>query len=254
MHEGATLFSRSQARAYDAWCMHELGIPGLLLMECAAIGIAREVMRMWEGGAGPSPLVVAACGPGQNGGDGYAAVRHLHSAGMDAVALETAPPPLGTDAALQHRLATRIGLVRPFADAMTGIERLAATRRIVVLDALFGTGLDRPLCGVDAVRVLWIRSMRERGAKVVAVDIPSGMDADTGAAPGGTCVEADLTVTMVAPKVGMASPAAARFTGAVISVPIGGPPPESFLNQVRAADAARSPTQPDAQARSAANA
>ena len=228
MPDGTTLLSRSQARAYDAWCMHDLGIPGLLLMESAAIGIAREAMRAWPAGPAPAPLFVAVCGPGQNGGDGFAAIRHLHSAGADAVALETASPRPGTDAAVQHRLATGLGLVRPFADAVAGIEPLASTRRIVVLDALFGTGLDRPLSGLDAVRVMWIRSMRERGAKVVAVDIPSGMDADTGEALGGICVEADVTVTMVAPKRGMASPSAARVTGAVVVVPIGGPPAARF--------------------------
>ena len=228
MPEAGPLFSRAQARAYDAWCMRELGIPGMLLMECAARGIAAEATRAWPPGAGPGPLFVAVCGPGQNGGDGYAAVRHLHSGGADAIALETSAPRAGTDAALQHQLASRLGLVRPFAAAIADIERTAATRRVVVIDALYGTGLDRPLAGIDAVRVSWINSMRERGAKVVAVDIPSGMDCDSGEALGGICVEADVTVTMVAPKAGMRNPAAARRVGTVVTVPIGGPPAAQF--------------------------
>jgi hydroxyethylthiazole kinase-like uncharacterized protein yjeF len=228
MPDGSTLFSRSQARAYDAWCMRELGIPGILLMECAAVAIASEAVRAWPAGGGSGPLFVAMCGPGQNGGDGYAAIRHLHSAGMDAVALETAPPSAGTDAALQHGLASRLGLVRSLAAGIPDVERAAASRRLVIIDALFGTGLDRPLAGPDAASVKWINSMRTRGAKVIAVDIPSGMDCDTGEARGGICVEADLTVTMVAPKLGMASPSAARFVGTVVTVPIGGPPAEQF--------------------------
>jgi len=228
MPEGAIRFSRSRARAYDAWCMRELGIPGILLMETAAAGIAAESARAWPAGEGAPPLFVGVCGPGHNGGDGYAAIRHLHSRGAEAIALETLAPRVDTDAALQHRIATRLGLVRSFAAATPQIECAAATRRIVIIDALFGTGLDRPLAGLDAVRVNWINSMRSRGAKVVAVDIPSGMECDTGEALGGTCVEADITVTMVAPKAGMANPAAARLLGTVVAVPIGGPPPAPF--------------------------
>jgi NAD(P)H-hydrate epimerase len=250
MQEGTTLFSRSQARAYDAHCMADLGIPGILLMECAAHGIAQASASAASAGAGAPPLFVAVCGPGQNGGDGYAAIRHLHSAGMDAVALGTAPPRAGTDAQLQHRLAVRLGLVHPYASAAGRIEADAATRRTVVIDALFGIGLDRPLAGQDAVRVLWIGSMRERGATVVAVDIPSGMDCDTGDALGGVCVEADITVTMVAPKLGMANPAAARRVGTVIAVPIGGPPAAKFLSEATH----RRPADPDGQAQSAASA
>ncbi|MBU3728517.1 MAG: NAD(P)H-hydrate epimerase [Phycisphaerales bacterium] len=249
-----TVLSRSQARAYDAWCTRELGIPGLLLMECAAIGIATEAKRVWERGAGPAPLFVAVCGPGQNGGDGYAAIRHLHSAGEEALALGTAPPPQGSDAAIQHQLAVRLGLVRPFADAAAVIEPLAAARRVVVLDALFGTGLDRPISGVDAVRVLWIRSMRERGARVVAVDIPSGMDCDSGAALGTAGVEADLTVTMVAPKAGMALPAAAQRVGTVVVVPIGGPPVAQFLAHTDDRHTRQRIGHPGAQAQPGANA
>jgi len=250
MHEGATLFTRAQARAYDAHCMADLGIPGILLMECAAFGIAAAAMRAASAGAGLPPRFVAVCGPGQNGGDGYATIRHLHSAGMDAVALETAPPRARTDAELEHRLASRLGLVQPYALAVAGIEADAAVRRTVVIDALFGTGLDRPLAGHDAVRALWIGSMRTRGAIVIAVDIPSGMDCDTGEALGDVCVEADITVTMVAPKRGMANPAAARRVGTVTSVPIGGPPAETFLRTAGIEHDA----QPVAQARSAANA
>jgi NAD(P)H-hydrate epimerase len=250
MHEGSTLFSRAQARAYDAHCIADLGIPGILLMECAAHGIAAAAMRAASAGAGQAPLFVAVCGPGQNGGDGYAAIRHLHSAGMDALALETLPPRAGTDAQLEHGMAARLGLVQPFAQAVARIEADAQARRTVVIDALFGTGLDRPLSGHDAVRVHWISSMRERGATVVAVDIPSGMDCDTGEALGGVCVEADITVTMVAPKLGMANPAAARRAGTVVSVPIGGPPVWTFLAGIGHDRAA----QPHAQARSAASA
>jgi NAD(P)H-hydrate epimerase len=250
MHEGRTLFSRDQARAYDAHCIAHLGIPGILLMECAACGIAAAAMRAASAGAGAAPLFVAVCGPGQNGGDGYAAVRHLHSAGMDAVALETSSPRAGTDAELEHRLASRLGLVQPYASAASRIETGAATRRTVMIDALFGIGLDRPVAGHDAVRVLWIASMRERGATVIAVDLPSGMDCDTGEALGGVCVEADITVTMVAPKLGMANPAAARRLGTVIPVPIGGPPAGTFLSR----HGMPRDAQPGTQAQSAASA
>lgn len=228
MPRDGTLFSRAQARAYDAHCTQTLGIPGAMLMQCAAHGVAVEAMRACSAGAGPPPLFVAVCGPGQNGGDGFSATRLLHSHGMDAVALETSAPRHGSDAAREYALASRLGLVQPFEALAAGVERELPTRRVAVIDALFGTGLDRPLAGLDAVRVLWINAMRERGATVIAIDIPSGLDADTGETLGGTCVNADITVTMVAPKAGMANPAAARSTGTVIAVPIGGPPAAQF--------------------------
>ena len=122
-----------------------------------------------------------------------------------------------------------MGLVRPFAEGSLWAESLVQRRRTVVIDALYGTGLDRPLEGLDAVRVLWIASMRDRGATVLAADVPSGMDCDSGEALGSVAVEADVTVTMVAPKAGMANPRSARLTGRVVPVPIGGPPLASVL-------------------------
>ncbi|MFM7051996.1 MAG: NAD(P)H-hydrate epimerase [Planctomycetota bacterium] len=207
-------FTREAARAYDAHCMRDLGIAGLELMENAARGCTRIAREMVADRAAPRVLV--ACGAGQNGGDGYAVARMLHEAGVACEIVHLGAPDAASDAGIMRRLATESQVVmRPFDPAMR------FTRPDLVVDALFGTGLDRPLAGNALAFVRWINAL---GAPVLSVDLPSGMDCDTGR-PLPECVRATVTATMVAPKLGFAAPHAARETGRVEVVPIGGPAP-----------------------------
>lgn len=207
----AIVLSRNEAVRYDQHCMRDLGIAGIALMERAARGCAELALAMAATGQ-----VVVACGPGQNGGDGYAIARMLNEAGRAVTVVALGAPRAGTDAAaMRARLA---GVpVLPFA---RGLE---VGRPALVVDALFGTGLDRRLEGdaLDAVR--WINAL---AAPVLSVDLPSGLDCDLGV-PLPECVRAAVTATMVAPKLGFAQ--AAEWTGRVEVVPIGGPDPAEWM-------------------------
>jgi NAD(P)H-hydrate epimerase len=213
----AIAFTCAQARAHDAHCMRALGLPGIVLMENAAIGCAQLALRMLPRGQHGRALVL--CGPGQNGGDGHAIARHLRNAGCHVQVLELAPPRDGTDAATMRGIAVAMGIP---------VQAFEPNRPLppcdLIVDALFGTGLDRPLMGRDLAAV---HAINVAARPVLSVDLPSGMHGDTGA-PMPECVHATLTATMVAPKVGFAAPGAAERLGRVEIVGIGGPPPAAL--------------------------
>jgi len=211
--------TRDAARRLDAAAQERFGIPSLLLMENAASGICRELVDMGETGR-----VLIVCGPGNNGGDGIALARHLDGAGVDAfVALTAAPRDDVGDAATNLRILERMAVDVIDASEDDAVERLsAAGEASVIVDALFGTGLTRPIEGRMAEIVRWINDRAGEGARVVSIDIPSGLDADTGEAAG-VVVRADATVTMVAPKVGFDALEAQAWLGEVRVVGIGTP-------------------------------
>ena len=161
------------------------GVASLELMENAGRAVARAVMERWS----PRPLVVLA-GPGNNGGDGFVAARHLAEAGWPVrVALAAAREALKGDAAVMAgRWAGETA--RAGADALEG--------RALAIDALFGAGLSRPVEG--PVGDL-IAALNASGVPIVAVDIPSGIDGATGAVRG-SAVRAALTVTFFRKKPG----------------------------------------------------
>ena len=209
-------FTRADAVRYDRHCMQDLGMPGIVLMERAARGCSDAALAMAEGGS-----VVVACGPGQNGGDGYAIARMLHEAGRAVTVVALGAPRAGTDAAVMRARLSGVGVL-PFA------RGLDVGRPALVVDALFGTGLDRPLEGDARDAVLWINAL---GAPVLSVDLPSGLDCDLGV-PLPECVRATVTATMVAPKCGF--DAGSRWVGHVRVIPLGGPDPDAWIASVRA--------------------
>ncbi len=162
------------------------GLDGYRLMEAAGAALAACVLRHYA--SFRNALVL--CGPGNNGGDGYVAARHLRAAGM-AVTVQSLLDPikLSGDAALAR-------------DDWSGpIEALATagmTENTIVVDALFGGGLDRPIAGVAADTIAAINGA---GLPVVAADLPSGISGSSGTVLG-TALEAAHTVTFVAPKPG----------------------------------------------------
>lgn len=187
-------FTRADARAYDRHCMQELGIPGVVLMERAAAGCAAVARELLAGRA--DARVVVVCGSGQNGGDGYEVARLLARDGHAVRVVALGEPRADTDASVMRARAIGAGIpVEPYStDVLRGPVDL-------VIDALFGTGLDRPLEGDARAAVEAINRLGAAGAKVLAIDLPSGLDCDTGdELP--VCVRADATATMVAPKKG----------------------------------------------------
>lgn len=190
----ATLIAvtRAQMREIDRLAIEEYGIPSLALMENAGVAVAREVEALG------AHRVLVVCGAGNNGGDGYVAARHLANHGV-LVQILAAAEPKG-DAAIMARPARRLCGTVGSPDA--------------IVDALFGTGLTRPIEGD------WIARINGAGVPVVAADIPSGLDADTGL-PLGDAVRATVTVTMGLPKVGFAR--ATAYVGRVVVADIGFP-------------------------------
>jgi NAD(P)H-hydrate epimerase len=210
--------TRNQVRAIDRRAIDEFGVPGVVLMENAGRGAAEVLLSLGARGA-----VVICCGKGNNGGDGFVIARHLDNRSVPVrVLLFADPATLSGDAALNHGILRRSGMVidvraGPAIDEDALRQELAAAEWIV--DALFGTGLT------GAVRPPFdrvIAAVNASGAKVLAVDIPSGLDCDTGQ-PLGPTVRAQHTVTFVAEKKGFANPAAREWTGVVHVADIGAP-------------------------------
>lgn len=224
-------------RELDRHTIEDLGIPGALLMECAGRVVAEAVREV----AAPGAPVTVLCGGGNNGGDGFVAARHLHLLGVPVrVACLSDPQRLRGDAADNWRRARAVGV--PVAP-----ERWRLDPGSVVVDALLGTGLDRDVEGTAAS---WIRRLNQArpGCRVVAVDLPSGLHADTGAVLG-VAVEADVTVTLGLPKLGLALEPGRSLAGRVRVGRIGiadeapGVVPEGEL-WTAAAAAARLPERP----------
>jgi NAD(P)H-hydrate epimerase len=217
--EGRTvLLSRDQVRAIDRRAIDEFGVPGVVLMENAGRGAAEVLLSL--GARGP---VVVCCGKGNNGGDGFVVARHLDNRAIPVrVLLFARPKELAGDAALNYEIVRRSGIAIDVrggqaVDGEAMRKQLAAAEWVV--DALFGTGLSGavrpPFDGV-------IAAVNTSGAKVLAVDIPSGLDCETGE-PLGPTVRANHTVTFVAMKKGFAQPAAREWIGEVHVVDIGAP-------------------------------
>jgi len=212
--------TRSQARRIDAVAMEHYGVPGLILMENAGRECARIAVEMLGEPAGKK--VVVLCGNGNNGGDGFVIARHLTNAGADVrvALLADAEKLLARQDDAATNLAILLKSAVPVHEVMLKKEVAAAVQGAeLIVDALLGTGphtkLRPPLPST-------IEVVNNSGARVLAVDVPSGLDCDTGK-PLGLAVSAEQTVTFVFTKTGFLQPGASSYTGAVKVVPIGVP-------------------------------
>lgn len=204
--------SRQQVREVDRRAIEEFGIPGIVLMENAARGVADVAQRMLCGGA--KALIL--CGGGNNGGDALAAARHLHIRGVQVQLMLTTDPQRYRGDALVNWNITR-AMKLPWRSAEAGLIRQADAD--LILDGIFGTGLIQPpRPPFDEL----VSAVEKSGRPVLAIDLPSGLDCDTGM-PLGSCIRATTTVTFVAEKLGFSNPAAQQYTGKVIVVDIGCP-------------------------------
>ncbi len=209
------LVTAAEMRALDRHTIDTLGVPGALLMESAGRAVAEAVLELLP----PGGEVVAVCGAGNNGGDGLVAARHLVLLGVSVrVALIGDPAALRGDAAANLARARAAGV--PIGDAS-----FDATPGSVLVDAVFGTGLTRRVEGAPAAALRRLRAAGET-CHVVAVDLPSGLDADTGQ-PQGDVPPADVTVCLGLPKVGLALEPGRSLAGAirVARIGIGGSAP-----------------------------
>ncbi|MBX3353732.1 MAG: NAD(P)H-hydrate epimerase [Phycisphaeraceae bacterium] len=226
------VFDRAGVRAVDRAAIEELDLPGVALMENAAATLAQVSDEMLTARGAPADaraLILA--GPGNNGGDGFAAARRLRNAGRTVI-VATLGEPRDADSDASINLRVLRGLRAPAVEihaiharptrALDAIVD-APGEPMIVIDAMLGTGLDRTLADpfLDAVR--WLNALRaRRGTLVVAADIPTGLDADTGETLG-DAVRADATVTFAGLKAGFLAPGARAFLGEVTVADIGAP-------------------------------
>ncbi len=215
------VMSRDQVRSVDRWAIEEIGLPGIALMENAGRSCAGFIMDRL--GHKTTRGICIFCGAGNNGGDGYVIARHLRNAGyVVCVVLCADREKVRGDARINLDVLGALGAdVRELdpggADVRALVTALAQGADIVV-DALFGTGLQGPL-REDYRRL--VEAINGLKVPVLAVDIPSGLDCDTGQ-PLGAAIRADWTVTFVAMKKGFTvSAEAAQYTGQVHVASIG---------------------------------
>ncbi|MFA5259880.1 MAG: NAD(P)H-hydrate epimerase [Candidatus Omnitrophota bacterium] len=207
-----------QIQALDRKAIERCGVPSLALMENAGKAVASEALRLMKTIA--RPRVVVVCGLGNNAGDGFVAARHLLNAGVALhVFVVGSVSQLKNDAAVYSRVLKNCGCRLAEIRSVTAGFKRELQNADLVIDAIFGVGLNRDITGLFAEVIPVLNESRK---KILAVDIPSGLDGTTGAVYG-ACVKAYQTVTFSVMKKGFLNKAAARWTGRVIVADIGIP-------------------------------
>jgi hydroxyethylthiazole kinase-like uncharacterized protein yjeF len=217
------VLSTEQMRAFDRFAIERCSVPGLLLMENAGRGAAEIIGARLAPGA----RVLVACGSGNNGGDGFVVARHLLAAGHAVrVVLFAKEDQLTPDAranwAAWRGVGGEVEVCATEAELPRFEQELAASD--AVIDALFGTGLARDVSGRFRVAIERINQhgLSQQGVPVFALDIPSGLNADTGLALG-VAIKASLTVTFGHYKLGLLTSKAPDYTGELALVGLGVP-------------------------------
>jgi ADP-dependent NAD(P)H-hydrate dehydratase / NAD(P)H-hydrate epimerase len=208
----AGLFSAAEVRELDRRAIEHCGLPGYELMTRAGHATLNALRRRWPA----ARSIVVLCGPGNNGGDGYVVARIARAQGLRVHVVALADPGgLQGDARRAHDEFVAAG------GQLEAWQPSVVRAGDVVVDAIFGTGLTRDVSGLAAE---CIRAINEAGRPVVAVDIPSGLHADTGHVLG-CAVRADLTVTFIGRKVGCHLGAGPDHAGKILfddlAVPLG---------------------------------
>jgi len=202
------VISPARAGELDRTMIETYGIPGLILMEQAATAVANHAETLAQGGK-----ILVICGKGNNGGDGWAAARILMTRGYE-VCVGTVTTEYNGDAEANFRYFQRSGKFDLLKENTDFFKKHADAA--VIIDALFGTGLSREPSGIYAEI---INSINAHPAKVISVDIPSGVFGSDGFAK--TAVNADITVTFQYPKIGHYLFPGREHTGKLVIAPIG---------------------------------
>lgn len=230
------LYSTAEMVSVDQHAINALGIPGVVLMENAGRACA-QILEEQLSECFPGPVLVVA-GKGNNGGDGYVVARILADHGWQVATLVLAPQEaISGDAATMLDILRNCGGDVCFIQDDALLEQgVGALRPKVVVDAIFGTGLQAAVRGLAATAIGLINKLP---AKVLAVDIPSGVDASSGQICG-CAVTADLTVSFDHPKIGHVSQPGAVCVGELQIVDIGIPSgnrPSNLAPQAQLIDA-----------------
>jgi len=214
-----SVLTRQQVRDVDAWAINEMGIPGIVLMENAGRNCAEIVAAELKNCGGSKVCIF--CGTGNNGGDGFVIARHLKNAGFDVIIILCGQASkIKGDAAINYKIAVNMKIsIREFIPALGNLKdvEFLAGNCDVIVDAIFGTGLSGELAAGFAELINAINLLNK---PVIAVDIPSGLDCDTGESLS-VATRAIATVTFVAAKKGFKNPRSADYTGDVYIASIG---------------------------------
>ncbi len=212
-------FTREQSRRVDQLAQQEFGFSGLVLMENAGRGVADVLCRL-----GIAGTVVICCGKGNNAGDGFVIARHLDLRGYQVrVLLWAKPEELSGDAATNYHILRKTDVPIEVFGAVDSSDRQRWAKLLDgaawIVDSLLGTGArGEPRPPLDAV----IDELNAAAAPKLAVDLPSGLDCDTGQ-PALHTIRAAETCTFVAAKVGFLVPSAASYVGRLHVLDIGIP-------------------------------
>jgi ADP-dependent NAD(P)H-hydrate dehydratase / NAD(P)H-hydrate epimerase len=217
------IVSAAEMREIDRATSERFGVPSLTLMENAGSAVARFILSEYP----QAERVSVICGKGNNGGDGFVVARQLRDAGRAVrILLLCAPEELRGDAAAMFAKLTSPPLVAREAGDLDSAAAGEIFSADLLVDAILGTGFRPPVSPLYAAA---IAKMNESSTPVVAVDIPSGTDADTPPAPGATVARADAIVTFTAPR--PAHVFADLTVGPTVIVPIGSPA-EAMVSQL----------------------
>lgn len=204
--------SISEAQAFDLFAQKKLGVPSLILMENAGRGVAQEALRMLCG----KKRVAVVCGMGNNGGDGLVAARHLLNAGMKVKIYL-----LGQSSKIKSDPKINLNILKSLGQRIFWIKQASELKLIakndLIIDAIFGIGLKQevlePLAEI-------INFLNQTHRPILAVDVPSGLHADSGKVLG-VAINAHKTVTFIAPKKGFFRAAGPAHCGKIVVKDIG---------------------------------
>ena len=214
------VMTRDEVRAFDAWAINTLGIPGVALMENAGRSCAELIVDKLKDIANPKVCIF--CGTGNNGGDGYVIARHLINRGIRVTVVvcgdrNKIKGDAKTNLDILEQMGESVERLNPAGCDIADRVKLFSAGTGIIVDSLFGTGLRGQLS--DEYRRL-IESINSCESRVMAVDIPSGLDCDAGE-PLGAAIRANWTVTFVAVKKGFVSANATQYTGEIFVASIG---------------------------------
>ncbi len=216
-NQNLTVMTRQEVRAFDQWAIKELGIPGAVLMENAGRSCAELVKQRLS--HIKKPKVAIFCGTGNNGGDGFVIARHLLNSGFEVKVIIC-----GDKAKIKGNAKINLDILQKTGQAVdviippdiNKIQKFCSGSNMLV-DAIFGTGLSGELS--DDYKQL-IAAINSQGISIMAVDIPSGLDCDTGEVLGES-IKAACTVTFAAVKQGFVCSQASNYTGDIYVASIG---------------------------------
>ena len=215
MNKKLKIVSVKQMRELDRRAIRDFEIPSLILMENAGRSVADSALRMLRNRKKEKRIVIV-CGKGNNGGDGLAAARHLINWGISVAVFITA----GSEEALKGDAEINLKILKNakaniqfLTDEASGLAAVATAFRDadLIIDALFGTGLSKNL---EMPYISIVKAINESGKLVLSVDIPSGLNGDTGKVMG-IAVKADRTVTLARFKSGLLRGKGPRHAGIV---------------------------------------